>query len=875
VGERLVLEPGQRWRQYQLGDVIPGGPGKCFAAVDASELQDVILRVIPVAESTDGRAGAWAALEEMKEPWLVGSLKEAEEDGFRFEVSEVPPAMNLREWLSCRQAGEADVEALVRQLAAALGKLHGAGIVHLNLQPETVHVKSAEGTLQVQLGGLELATFFEQPQPLRIPVNPYYAPPEAAGLADQPPGRGLCAWDWWTLGRLVQEMILGRHVLSLLVARDVNKAREEMRPMAETLLLETGKFAERAGAVEAMSDLSSSSMALLRGLLASARDGRWGLREVERWLARQPVAEHYDHPKGRRFFKRQGEVLSMPEAAEFFSREENWAEGEANLFNADDPATLGGFIASEPGYEEHFQRLKDAFDLGGIPEWRGLKPTAPRSALAGLAWALLGGGGKEFRVRGKVLSGDTLLGLMKGSDDGPDLIKVLIVPLYLQHLERVDAAAARLLREVTEVHAAVMARAAEKRWVEALDPEAPNVMMALVLQPPGLCAEAHRRLRKKFACARDPLVDGWFKESYLDRPSQVLIAYAERHPDQFGFVSREEWNTGRYRQLAQRGERMGATLFWLRLRLALATNPVSLGPWWLFALCWGLAAGAAATIGRGPEGLGLRLGIPLLLLPVALRAGVWSRLGGQVSKWLPSARPWRRSDGGGRCRAEIAELWRGEAAPESRELRRQLAEVNRDIGEIELVPAPKPVRCHSHFWGIWIVSGGCWLVLAAVIAATTRAGVMRFREISQQPGQSIAEAMFFNPAGPDRAPEESAPAGPDWSLVSQAGPKIPWNLKTPKEVPPLKVLMAPRATADQVAYALVEGERLLVPYQRMTIPNAIAVLVPTKRDFGLVLFNGRDGFVDGRRIYVVRELPKPGTWFELGGRRVVYLGTTR
>jgi hypothetical protein len=70
-----VLDSGQRWRQYELGDVIPGGPGRRFKAINARDLEDVILRMVPVGDGTEGRRGAWALLEDLHQPRLAGLVE--------------------------------------------------------------------------------------------------------------------------------------------------------------------------------------------------------------------------------------------------------------------------------------------------------------------------------------------------------------------------------------------------------------------------------------------------------------------------------------------------------------------------------------------------------------------------------------------------------------------------------------------------------------------------------------------------------------------------------------------------------------------------------------------------------------------------------
>jgi hypothetical protein len=80
------------------------------------------------------------------------------------------------------------------------------------------------------------------------------------------------------------------------------------------------------------------------------------------------------------------------------------------------------------------------------------------------------------------------------------------------------------------------------------------------------------------------------------------------------------------------------------------------------------------------------------------------------------------------------------------------------------------------------------------------------------------------------------------------------------------------ATPDQVAFALVEGERELLPYRRRTVQPLIAVRVPTETGAGLVLFDSREGTVAERRVYLIGQMPPTRSWFALDQNQVVYLG---
>jgi hypothetical protein len=72
------------------------------------------------------------------------------------------------------------VEALLKQLAAAVQAIHSVGVVHCNLNLDTIHLVAADAGLKVLIGGLDQVTLYDQSGLIPLPVNPLYDPPEAA-----------------------------------------------------------------------------------------------------------------------------------------------------------------------------------------------------------------------------------------------------------------------------------------------------------------------------------------------------------------------------------------------------------------------------------------------------------------------------------------------------------------------------------------------------------------------------------------------------------------------------------------------------------------------------------------------------------------------
>jgi len=125
-----------------------------------------------------------------------------------------------------------------------------------------------------------------------------------------------------------------------------------------------------------------TQISLLRGLLASSRPGRWGFREVQRWLEHRPVKDRYDNLRDERFFVRPDDIYTITEVAEFLFPGSQLAGGRGEIFfNADEPGTFAHFVASEVGNYDLYARLKGLLDLGKIPECARIAGDATQSAL--------------------------------------------------------------------------------------------------------------------------------------------------------------------------------------------------------------------------------------------------------------------------------------------------------------------------------------------------------------------------------------------------------------------------------------------------------------------------------------------------------------
>jgi hypothetical protein len=102
---------------------------------------------------------------------------------------------------------------------------------------------------------------------------------------------------------------------------------------------------------------------------------------------------------------------------------------------------------------------------------------------------------------------------------------------------------------------------------------------------------------------------------------------------------------------------------------------------------------------------------------------------------------------------------------------------------------------------------------------------------------------------------------------------VKWRFQEPAEAPALPVRGYARPTPEQVATALIDGQKLLAPYAPQTAQGVIAVPVATSDEPGIMLYDVKRRMLLERRIFKLEQLPQlDGSWHELDRRKILYLG---
>ncbi|MFT3869686.1 MAG: hypothetical protein QM715_14625 [Nibricoccus sp.] len=883
------LKPGSCWRgAYQIGEQLPDVThGRLFTAKQLGSMQDVILRVFKVRDDIRGRT--WGAIRRAQSGDMVEFIEAFEVEGRRIEVMQAAPRLTLREFSTRKKVTPAEVASIVKQLSTTIGNLHKNGIVHFNLRPDAICIRIAEGGMNMVLGGFEMAQLIEEVDGLaEVSVDPFYAPPEAVGLFSFPREPSLRSWDWWSLGRVIQEVVLGQHILGHMLERDVTGENPELRIRAENLLKEENQMV-RAGAVEMMTGLDGETNTLLRGLLTGSRDGRWGLAEVQAWLRKEPVKDRYHLARNERLFIWKGRAFTIAEAAEYFASLQHWHEGQENIFEHTNVATLAYFISKEGAHKKTKERFELLLKLIDAPELQHLPPDVAREVLMAVMLKFLAGPQMPLQLRGRKIDQAYLRELLAPDAQplGLPIVLGFTSHAIVQHVEQLDAETGHMLAEIERIYEASVSLALSNQWLAEDNDLQLAVLILLSMESEVTLNHERVDMRKKYACTRDQVLDRLFKKTDASHPELVVIALTNRDPKKFGYVTHREWNEEQHRILRRRGEQLSAACTWLNLGLALKLGPLIFGRFRFIAPFWLLTAAVLAVVWQNIPGYLMAVGCPVLVIAGRLLCHRVQRE--RLKNHVEKDRPWTLRSGRQRCRQEIAALLQADTVTDRKSLMNLLKNINEQIGKLDLEPKPEPVARPLHFRGTALTALAGSFLFLAVIGISTRQAILHPPKLPELSWSLVSKYFHLS----DKSEKEAEKARPSLQQASAGSlksmrsalqelrrkkreegandVKISWPFKAPAE--PLFVTIQETLVSvpEQDAIANEFGVLLLDHYEPATIKDLVAVQVPVEKGVGLMLFNGRTGKLAGRKVYVIGYLPINKSWLDLDSNKAIFL----
>lgn len=889
------LVAGERWHGYQI-DAPSATEENVFNATHIGRMEQVLISASLLNKFTASRRGVWEQLSTQLPPEakILTCLEAHEEEGWRYEVVSQPPATTLREWITCHQADGSMQRQLLEQLSVTLSALHTLGVVHLNIRPELIYFGEDSETPEFVLGGLNHALVYKQARIPSATVDPFYAPPESVDADGRQPGFGLCAWDWWSVGRVIQEMTLGRHVMSMLFGADVvRNPSPDLRERAKNLLLETEPPGMRAGAVEAMGELTPGMKVMLRGLLTSARDARWGAESVRLWLSKESVSNHYDLARNARFFTWKGRGRSLSEVAQYFRTEEQWADGEMNLFEPENPETLAYFLATVKEHSADLRKVQQIRSQIDAPELAAVSESARRAVTAAFVWLALGPQPGALVVKGRRLDAAGLRELLSGGQESAnsEIVKVLMSPTCLAMITPLDASAGEALTQLAAIGGFALRQAEQHAWIDPTDTGGLAHVLKLSLEGEPALRKRADRVRNTYATCENSVLAEMLADKTPAAWVQLLLVITSENPRRFGYVTKVEHNRQNVTRLKARGERLQVALFWLHLQKTLLAGKPWSASWQTFSVFWLCLVAFGVAIARDVQSTAA---VAFALMVLRLILG-W-RVGKLASKCDPSlVQRWTWRDGPERCESEAQRLW-PEGSADLYVLTKQGDEMEAAMASLQ--PAEKRPFFPSlaprlaALWPVYVAAAlvcilgavqllknlGQHLGYQALSIAWTDSGDDHSsgkRYVADSPEEIEAELQKLPNLSPEMA--EKVRKG-EYEIVKESfgytlhGPIQKWNFRPPAVVPPLPIESRAPATSAQRAFALVSGELLLRPYGKKGVTALFIVPVPTKTGFGLMVYNAKARKLMDNVALTVHEGPATDTWYRVDRYNVIYLG---
>lgn len=340
---RFNLPPGLASRYSVLRDLGEGGQGSVLLARNRETGDEVAIKTYPPGV---GLGATLERLERMSSQHVAAIVETGEDEHAAWEVMEHITGGTLAD-LAREHGGTLPPEVMTRvveELASALLAFESAQIVHRDVKPSNIMVRSREplDLVFVDFGGmrvLERTLVFT-----KVVMTARWAAPEAVY------GGASTGSAWWGLGIMVSELLGGRHPWA-----DEEGLLPESPDRQAFLIGQTPPNLDHLDARWAL---------LCRGLLTPAIEQRWGHAEVSRWLA--------------------GET---PEVAAYAPRVPVAGPG-AHLVLAGhefaEPADVAVALASEPVFWNEFVGILENVDR---PEFRRLR-----------AWMADAGAGDVVRI---------------------------------------------------------------------------------------------------------------------------------------------------------------------------------------------------------------------------------------------------------------------------------------------------------------------------------------------------------------------------------------------------------------------------------------------------------------------------------------------
>ncbi|NJK92752.1 MAG: protein kinase, partial [Blastochloris sp.] len=253
------FQPGAGFSHYKIlqAQDLTAHDAETWLAEDTVTGKVVIIRVY--RRGIRPRLEIMDTLRLMKGRGVSEIFEVGELQGLHYEVLERVSFGSLADRLQSQPLKETDIRQLVSDLCAVIRNLHQFGLLHQDISPRNIFQRS-NNPPDFILGNFSLAVLGEQstPDSVKKRDRSNTAPEALSG----PPTK---ASDWWSLGMVVFEALMGQH---------------PFHGLSETDLM----FKIVSQDVKIPDSIPADWSVLLKGLLIRDPVRRWQEMEVENWL---------------------------------------------------------------------------------------------------------------------------------------------------------------------------------------------------------------------------------------------------------------------------------------------------------------------------------------------------------------------------------------------------------------------------------------------------------------------------------------------------------------------------------------------------------------------------------------------------------------
>ncbi|MCC6363098.1 MAG: hypothetical protein IT165_06205 [Bryobacterales bacterium] len=334
--------------QYRLVEELrSGNQARAFRGVRVADSAAVFVKIL---HNPTVRPDYFAKLSTLRERILAVDhpsllrCYDFEGDGEAWiEVYEFAEGQTLTEWNhSHHPASDGEVRTALEQLSNAIHFLHASlGLAHRDIKPDNIHVSTKEGGLRLKLLDYGTVSALETGGVTLVVGTKLYSPPESYGRYIRNDAL-LEKWDWFSLGRIIQEMVDGVHAYDRIAgvfAEEIARRADHAAAVQEkfdSIMIEFDYARNRiwAGMVELSEENPGRAVwiPLLKGLLTSSRQLRWGHEEIVAFLAGRAPRYFYGTKARDEGFEYRGVKWDLVSLASHLSCAERWPEARDLLY---------------------------------------------------------------------------------------------------------------------------------------------------------------------------------------------------------------------------------------------------------------------------------------------------------------------------------------------------------------------------------------------------------------------------------------------------------------------------------------------------------------------------------------------------------------